>query len=52
MAKVFGIPVLEYDGVAEVWVDSLEDWMSVVTSPQFLKEVARKLRSAPVLNVH
>ncbi|KAK1808688.1 hypothetical protein LTR12_016945 [Friedmanniomyces endolithicus] len=38
-AAAFGIPVMEYDGIAEVWVDSLEDWNEVVADPAFVKEV-------------
>ncbi|KAB5511237.1 hypothetical protein GE09DRAFT_982273, partial [Coniochaeta sp. 2T2.1] len=38
-AKVFGIPVMDYDGIAEVWVDSLEDWVEIVSDPDFQKEV-------------
>ncbi|KAK0948029.1 hypothetical protein LTR29_000553 [Friedmanniomyces endolithicus] len=38
-AKAFGVPVMEYDGIAEVWVDSLEDWKEVVSDPAFVKEV-------------
>jgi len=30
---------MEYDGIAEVWVDSLEDWNEVVADPAFVKEV-------------
>ncbi|KAK1044098.1 hypothetical protein LTR33_015338 [Friedmanniomyces endolithicus] len=38
-AAAFGIPVMDYDGIAEVWVDSLEDWNEVVADPAFVKEV-------------
>ncbi|KAK4895101.1 hypothetical protein LTR27_006707 [Elasticomyces elasticus] len=38
-AMTFGIPVLEYDGIAEVWVDSLEDWKEVLADPDFVKDV-------------
>lgn len=41
-AEAFGIPVLDCDGIAEVWVDSLEDWKSVVSDPDFIKTIARK----------
>jgi hypothetical protein len=40
MTKAFGIPVMEYDGIAEVWVDSLEDWKAIVSDADFAKEVA------------
>ncbi|KAK5724264.1 Mediator of RNA polymerase II transcription subunit 7 [Elasticomyces elasticus] len=38
-ARSFGIPVMEYDGIAEVWVDSLEDWKEVLADPDFVKAV-------------
>lgn len=31
---------MEYDGVAEVWVDSLEDWKAIVADTEFVKAVA------------
>ncbi|KAK0361536.1 hypothetical protein LTR94_023003 [Friedmanniomyces endolithicus] len=30
---------MDYDGIAEVWVDSLEDWNEVLSDPAFVKEV-------------
>jgi len=39
-AKMFGIPVMDYDGIAEVWVDSLEDWKEVVGDAEFVKVIA------------
>lgn len=39
--QAFGIPVMEYDGIAEVWVDSLDDWKAIVSDAEFVKEVAR-----------
>ncbi|KAK5737320.1 hypothetical protein LTR17_006737 [Elasticomyces elasticus] len=38
-ARSFGIPVTEYDGIAEVWVDSLEDWKEVLADPDFVTDV-------------
>lgn len=38
-AAEFGIPVMEYDGIAEVWMDSLEDWKEVASDPDFVSEV-------------
>jgi hypothetical protein len=32
--------VLDYDGIAEVWVDSVEDWKQIVTDTDFVKAVA------------
>ncbi|KAK1763385.1 hypothetical protein QBC33DRAFT_598608 [Phialemonium atrogriseum] len=39
-AKTLGIPVLEYDGIAEVWVDSLDDWKAIVSDTEFVNAVA------------
>ncbi|KAF2419709.1 hypothetical protein EJ08DRAFT_654033 [Tothia fuscella] len=39
-AASFGIPVMEYDGIAEVWVDSMEDWLEVVSDESFGKVIA------------
>ncbi|CAK7233734.1 hypothetical protein SCUCBS95973_008696 [Sporothrix curviconia] len=39
-AQSLGIPVLDYDGIAEVWVDSVEDWKQIVTDTDFVKAVA------------
>jgi len=39
-AKAFNIPVMEYDGIAEVWLDSLDDWKEVVSDPDFVEKVA------------
>lgn len=38
-AATFGVPVLDYDGVAEIWIDSLDDWISVVTDPELAAAV-------------
>src|SRR4051794_23331684 len=40
-AEEFGIPVLEADGIAEVWVDSLEDWKCIVNDPEFITAIVR-----------
>jgi hypothetical protein len=44
-AAAFGIPVMEYDGIAEVWVDNMEDWKEVVSDPDFVKKIAGKFCS-------
>jgi len=31
---------MEYDGIAEVWVDSLDDWKQVVADTDFVKYIA------------
>lgn len=46
-AKEFGIPSMEYDGVAEVWLDSLDDWRAIVTDTDFVKSVARTWSPPP-----
>ena len=40
-AAIHGVPVLSYDGVAEVWVDSMEEWTAIVSDPEFLKYIVR-----------
>ncbi|OAA57404.1 Dimeric alpha-beta barrel [Niveomyces insectorum RCEF 264] len=40
-AKKLGIPVLDYDGVAEVWLDSVEDWSEIVSDKDFQDAVAK-----------
>jgi hypothetical protein len=42
-AKDYGAPVLSFDGIAEVWVDSIEEWTEVVSDPEFLKQIVREL---------
>jgi hypothetical protein len=39
-AKAFEIPVMEYDGIAEVWLDSIEDWKEIVSDESFVKIIA------------
>ena len=39
-AATFGVPVLDFDGVAEVWVDSIEDWKEIVGDADFIKSIA------------
>ncbi|KAL1851998.1 hypothetical protein Daus18300_012353 [Diaporthe australafricana] len=34
-AKAMGMPMMDFDGVSEVWVDSMEDWISIVKDPEF-----------------
>jgi len=33
---VIGAPIAEYDGIAELWVDSMEDWQEVISDPEFI----------------
>jgi hypothetical protein len=46
-AAAFGLPVLDFDGVAEIWVDSLEDWMEVVSDTNFMAAVAGEFVPEP-----
>jgi hypothetical protein len=43
--------VLDFDGIAEVWVDSLADWKEIVSDPEFIKAVAGMF-SLPSLPEH
>jgi len=36
-AKEIGFPVAEYDGMAELWFDSLEDWKEILADEEFAK---------------
>ncbi|KAF2489791.1 hypothetical protein BU16DRAFT_420422, partial [Lophium mytilinum] len=38
-AAAFGIPVPDYDGIAEVWVKSIEDWVEIVSDPAFIETI-------------
>jgi hypothetical protein len=38
----FGVPVLPFDGIAEVWVDSVEEWKEIVSDPEFLEKIVRE----------
>lgn len=29
------MPIMDFDGVAEIWIDSLEDWKSITSDPEF-----------------
>jgi hypothetical protein len=33
---------MEYDGIAEVWLDSLDDWMEIVTDKAFTEVMPGK----------
>jgi hypothetical protein len=37
---------MEYDGVAEVWLDGLEDWKEITAEREFVKAVAGELQAA------
>lgn len=42
IAKTFGNPTLDFDGIAEVWVDKLEDWLEIASDQDFLAKIVRK----------
>ncbi|OLN97781.1 hypothetical protein CCHL11_07909 [Colletotrichum chlorophyti] len=46
-AAALGGEVLEYDGVAEFWVETLEDWESVARDPDFVRILSGKFPSFP-----
>ncbi|CAK7215349.1 hypothetical protein SCUCBS95973_002451 [Sporothrix curviconia] len=52
LASKFGAPVLDYDGVAEIWVDSLDDWMTAVTDPALVAAVDGDDKNFMVQPVH
>ncbi|KAH6673037.1 EthD domain-containing protein [Halenospora varia] len=39
-AQNLGMPVVDYDGIAEVWVDTMEDWKAIVSDEEFIKFIA------------
>jgi len=38
-AAGFQMPVLSFDGIAEVWVDSIDEWREIVSDPEFLEKI-------------
>jgi hypothetical protein len=34
---MFNSPIQDFDGVAEVWVKSIEDWKVIMGDPDFVK---------------
>ncbi|RDW64781.1 hypothetical protein BP6252_10432 [Coleophoma cylindrospora] len=50
-ASEFGLPVVAYDGVAEVWVDDLNTWKEIVSDPDFAAAIAsdeKKFMQRPI----
>jgi hypothetical protein len=45
MALELGSPVAEYDGIAEIWVDKLEDWKELCADDGFSKFIQGRLKS-------
>lgn len=42
-ARSLGIPLLDFDGYAEFWVESIDDWKSMVEAPDGLLTLKRKI---------
>lgn len=40
--KFYGVIVLEYDGIVEVWFDSFDDWKVIVSDIGFVENVVSK----------
>ncbi|KAF2436966.1 hypothetical protein EJ08DRAFT_728661 [Tothia fuscella] len=38
-AEAFNIPVMEYDGIAEVWIDSVEEWKAIAADENFISVI-------------
>ncbi|KAF2735797.1 hypothetical protein EJ04DRAFT_188757 [Polyplosphaeria fusca] len=38
-ARAFGLPVPEYDGIAEVWVKDLETWKEIASDENFVAAI-------------
>lgn len=41
-ATIDGIDALQYDGCAEIWVESLAAWKAVLSDPEFQKVILRE----------
>ena len=48
-AATFGVPVLDFDGIAEVWVESVEDWKVITGDEEFVRVIAGELPFCPYL---
>lgn len=42
LAKEFGQPLADADGIAEVWLDNVDAWKEVTTDPEFVAKILRK----------
>ncbi|GKT84316.1 LOW QUALITY PROTEIN: dimeric alpha-beta barrel domain containing protein [Colletotrichum tofieldiae] len=47
-AERLGGTVLDFDGAAEFWVETLEDWESIARDPDFVRVVSGELASSAV----
>jgi hypothetical protein len=43
-AESIGIKALDYDGCAEFWVDSMDDWKALIDDPEGLMTLRRKFQ--------
>lgn len=48
MAKEYGQPITDADGIAEVWVDDIAAWKIIVSDPKFVEKIVRKLATRMV----
>ena len=39
MAKASGQPYLDFDGIAEVWLDNLQAWQEIASDQDFLDKI-------------
>lgn len=46
-AEAHGIPTLPYDGIAELWLESMEDWIKFSTDPAFTGAIGGEYSSIP-----
>jgi hypothetical protein len=44
-AAELGTDALQFDGCAEIWVDSIEDWEELLADPDFQKRISRTRHS-------
>lgn len=42
-AERMGLPVVDYDGIAEVWVDSFEDWLEIFKDMESVADIRSKI---------
>jgi hypothetical protein len=49
LAATFGNPVPDYDGIAEVYVDSFEDWLEVFKDMEFVTAILGKFPKTMML---
>lgn len=45
-AKTLGLPVPDYDGVSEFWLESIDDWLAMSADHEGMQKGFRKTRAA------